>query len=159
MKWLANIPVIALLLIAPAVADHSNHADWSWHVLSSGISESRVSIYRLDQPIGIFNFSCDLTDADNETYNGTGMKLVRLDSHPEGLLLVTCNAGAHSQQVAIIDLASKSNQPVLTRTGSYFASWELQQGELWISYDQPCAAGIGAECPNGFETIFDRYPE
>ncbi len=155
---------LAFLIAACCVsvsADHKADAPWSWHVLSSGLDESRLSVYRRDQLLGIFNLSCDLTDAAEgpAVENGASLELVRIDSHPEGLLLITCNVGAHSQQVAIIDLAAKSNQPVFSTTGSYIAKWEVQDGELWIGYDRPCAEGIGVECPDGFETIFVQYPD
>ena len=141
-------------------ADHKPEADWSWHVLSGGISESRMSIYRRDQLFGIFNFSCDLTDAGDgdSSESNASLNLVQLDSMPDGLLLITCNVGAHSQQVNIIDLASTSNLPAFSKTGSYIADWEIQDGELWIRYDQPCATGVSVECPDGFETIFVQYP-
>jgi hypothetical protein len=119
-----------------------------------------VSIYKRDRLLGIYNFSCDLTDAgegDNGDSNAR-LNLVKLDSNPEGLLLITCNVGAHSQQINIIDLARKSNLPVFSETGSYMADWEIQDGELWLSYDQPCETGISVECPDGFETIFVQYP-
>ena len=153
--------LIPLLLAFNANGDHKADADWSWHILSSGISESRMSLYRRDRLIGIYNFSCDLTDASegDRVEKNASLNLVRLDTHPDGLLLITCQAGAHAQQVAIIDLASKSNQPVFAKTGSFIADWELQDGELWIRYDRPCDTGPTVECPDGFETIFTRFPE
>jgi len=142
-----------------AAADHKPQADWSWHVLASGISESRISIYQRDQLLGIFNFSCDLTDADAEDSidSNASLSLVIIDSNPEGLLVITCNVGAHSQQVNIIDLTKHPGHPVFSKTGSYVAGWEIQDGELWLSYDQPCETGISVECPDGFETIFEQY--
>lgn len=146
---------------ASVSADHKVDAPWSWHVLSSGLEESRLSVYRRDQLLGIFNLSCDLTDAREGPgiKNGAGLNLVRLDSHPEGLLLITCNVGAHAQQIAIIDLAVKTNQPVFSETGSFFADWDVREGELWIRYDRPCEGGVSIECPDGFETIYVQYPE
>jgi hypothetical protein len=159
-----RIAKLALLLCACCVAvnaDHKSDADWSWHILSAGLDESRISIYRRDQLLGIFNLSCDLSETREgpAIEDGASLNLVRLDSHPQGLLLITCNVGAHSQQVVIIDLAVKSNQPAFSETGSYFAGWEIQDGELWIGYDQPCEGGAGVECPDGFETIFVQYPD
>ncbi len=155
---------LALLIAAGCVnanADHKADAPWSWHIVSAGLDESRISVHRRDRLLGIFNLSCDLTDVSEgpRIENNASLNLVQIDSHPEGLLLITCNLGAHSQQVAIIDLASKSNQPAFSKTGSYFADWELQDGELWIRYDQPCAEGVSVECPDGFETIFVQYPD
>ena len=155
---------LAILIAAWCIsvsADHKVDAPWSWHVLSSGLDESRLSVYRRDQLLGIFNLSCDLTDASEgpAVENGASLTLVRIESHPDGLLFITCNVGAHSQQVAIIDLATKSNQPVFSRTGSYIARWEVQDGELWIGYDRPCEGGVGVECPDGFETIFVQFPD
>lgn len=145
---------------ANANADHKADALWSWHIVSAGLDESRISIHRRDQLLGIYNLSCDLTDINEgpRIENGASLNLVQIDSHPEGLLLITCNLGAHSQQVAIIDLASKSSQPAFIATGSYFADWELQDGELWIRYDRPCDGGPSAECPDGYETVYEQYP-
>jgi len=155
---------LTLLIAACCVsvnADHKADAPWSWHIVSAGLDESRISVHRRDQLFGIFNLSCDLTDLKEgpRIENNASLNLVQTDSHPEGLLLITCNVGAHSQQVAIIDLNSKSNEPVFTETGSYFADWELQDGELWIRYDQPCPEGVSVDCPDGFETIYVQYPE
>jgi hypothetical protein len=160
---MTRYPYLALLIsiFCPCViADHKPDADWSWHVLSGGISESRMSIYRRDQPFGIFNFSCDLTDAGegDSSESNASVNLVQLESRPDGLLVITCNVGAHSQQVNIIDLSSTSNLPAFSKTGSYIADWEIQDGELWIRYDQPCETGVSVECPDGFETIFLQYP-
>ena len=160
---MTNYRYLGLLITAFCLtlnADHKPDADWSWHILSGGISESRMSLYRRDQPFGIYNFSCDLADAseDSSTESSASLNLVKIDSRPAGLLVITCNTGAHAQQVNIIDLSSTSNLPAFSVTGSYIADWEIQDGELWIRYDQPCATGVSVECPDGFETIFVQYP-
>ena len=159
MRYLA-FAILLLSGLTRVGADHDSGAPWSWHVVSGGLDESRVAFYREQELIGIFNFSCDLTGAvDSETEpNGASLELVRPDSHPDGLLLLKCNLGAHSQHLAIIDPALKSRQVVFTETGSYFIAWELQDGELWISYDRPCDTGPTVDCPDGYETIFVRYP-
>jgi hypothetical protein len=74
-------------------------------------------------------------------------------------MLVSCNVGAHSRQIEIIDLTRQSKEPVFSATGSYAASWEIQDGELWIGYDEPCDTGPTVECPDGYETRFVQYPE
>ena len=155
-------PLLCMLVVSgPASADHKPDAVWSWHILSTGISESRMSIYRRDELLGIFDFSCDLTELDDDDSgdNGNTIQLVRIDTHPRGLLLLRCNLGAHSQMLSIIDLAQKASEPAFSRTGSFFAAWEIQDGELWISYDQPCDGGRSVDCPDGFETIFVQFPE
>ena len=156
--------LIALLFGACCVnvgAGHKDNAPWSWHIRSAGSDESRIAIYRGDKPLGNFDISCDLTDVREgpQVENGASLNRVQIDSHPDGLLLITCNVGAHSQMISIIDLASKANEPVFSVTGSFFAKWELQDGALWISYDRPCEAGLSVECPDGFETIFLQYSE
>jgi len=152
--------VVLLACCGSAVADHDTGASLSWHVLSGGLDESRIAIYRQRELVGIFDFACDLTAAadGNPQENGASLNLVQPESNPEGLLIVTCNVGAHSQHIAVIDPTSKSNQPVLARTGSYFADWEIQDGELWISYDQACDTGPTIDCPDGFATVFVQYP-
>ena len=160
MRRLAML--IALCLAGPGatLADHRPDAPWSWHIVSGGIGESRVSIFRRDRLIGIYDITCDLTmavEGSRENAEAT-INLVDLDSNPAGLLLITCNVGAHSRQIAVIDLASKSTRPALVRTGSYFADWEVQDDELWISYDRPCDTGPTVECPDGYETVFEAFP-
>jgi len=153
--------VLILLVMAGGVlADHDTGATWSWHVVSGGLDESRVAIYNQREMIGIFDFSCDLTAVGEGDMGETdaSLNLVQPESNPGGLLVVTCNVGAHSQYIAIVDPTSKSNQPVFAETGSYFVKWELENGELWISYDHPCATGVSVECPDGFETVFVQYP-
>ena len=147
-------------IFTSAVADHESGAAWSWHVVSAGLDESRVALYRQQQLVGIFNFSCDLTataDSDDGE-NGPSLELVEAGAHPGGLLLLKCNVGAHSQHLAIVDPSRKTGHVVFTRTGSYFVEWEIQDGELWISYDQPCETGPSVDCPDGYETVFVRYP-
>ena len=143
-----------------ANADHEPDAHWSWHVVSAGADESRLSVYRASTLLGIYNISCDLTDAreGESVEDGASLNLVRPLSSPEGLLVITCNVGAHSQLITIIDLTRKSKQPVFSATGSYAATWEIQDGELWVGYDEPCDTGPSVDCPDGFETVFVKYP-
>lgn len=160
MTRFISLLLLTLAFGGGAMADHKTGATWSWHVLSGGLDESRVAIYRKQDLVGIYNFSCDLTTAVDSDVPAAdaSLQLVKPASNPEGLLVVTCNVGAHSQHIAIVDPTSKSNRAVFERTGSYFANWEIEEGELWISYDQPCAGGLGVDCPDGFETVFVRNP-
>ena len=160
MSRFFNLAPLLLALASNALADHTIGTTWSWHLLSAGLDESRVAIYDKKALIGIFDFSCDLT-AEGEgdmRENGASLELVHPDSNPEGLLVVTCDLGAHSQYIAIVDPNHKTHRPVFAETGSYFAKWELQDGALWISYDRPCETGPSVECPDGFETVFVPYP-
>ncbi|MDH3388040.1 MAG: hypothetical protein OEN02_09045 [Gammaproteobacteria bacterium] len=161
MNRYRRIALLLLVLSANAGAHHDSGADWSWHVVSAGLDESRVAIYRQRDLVGIFDFSCDLTNAleSGVPGNGASLEVVKPASNPDGLLIVTCNVGAHSQYLAVVDPKHKSGQPAFARTGSYFVKWELADGELWISFDEPCAEGVGVECPDGFETIFVQYSE
>jgi hypothetical protein len=149
-----------LLWCALAGADHQPDAQWSWHVVSAGADESRLSVYRASTPLGIYDISCDLTDVreGERGEDNASLNLVSPVSSPEGLLLINCNVGAHSQMITIIDLTRKSKQPVFTAIGSYSATWEIQDDELWIGYDEPCDTGPTVECPDGFETVFVQYP-
>ena len=156
-------PVLLLSLLlwcALAGADHQPDEHWSWHVVSAGADESRMSVYRGSTPLAIYDISCDLTDAreGESVEDSASLNLVRPVSNPQGLLVINCNVGAHSQMITIIDLTRKSKQPVFTATGSYSATWEIQDGELWIGYDEPCDTGPTVECPDGFETVFVQYP-
>ena len=107
------------------------------------------------------DIDCDLTDLGEgeRVDDNASPNLVKPDARAEGLLVIMCNVGAHAQQVTITDLARKSTQPAFTATGSYTASWELQDGELWIGYDEPCDTGPSVECPDGFVTRFVQYPD
>ena len=157
-----RILLISLLAwCAVAAADHRPEADWSWHVAAAGGDESRLSVYRREELFGIFDIACDLTDAvEGEAVDGNAsISLLRPDAHPEGLLVIVCNVGAHSQMLTVVDLAQRSTHPAFSATGSYSAGWELQDGELWIGYDEPCDTGPTVDCPDGYKTIFVQYPE
>jgi len=156
-----RIILMLLVFFTTAQADHRPGYEWSWHILSAGSDESRLSIYQRDQLFGIYDIPCDLTGAsEGEPVNDKpSLNVVKTDLNPEGLLVISCNVGAHSQQIVIIDLARGSKKPAFSATGSYSASWEIQDGELWIGYDEPCDTGPTVDCPDGFETTFVQYPE
>jgi hypothetical protein len=151
--------LLFLFCFIPASADHKPDAEWSWHVVSAGGDESRMSIYRGDQLHGIYNVDCDLSNAreGERSDDYASINLVKPDSSPAGLLVISCNVGAHSQQIAIIDFSASARLPVFSATGSYSATWELQGGELWIGYDEPCDSGPTVDCPDGYATIFVPY--
>ena len=156
--------LMLLLLLIPnfqALADHDPAAEWSWHVMSAGADESRLSVFRGELMFGIYNLDCDLTDAvsGERTDDSASINLVKPETSPGGLLIISCNVGAHSQQVGIIDLEQKSTQLAFSVSGSYTARWEVQDGELWIGYDEPCETGPSVECPDGFVTTFVQYPQ
>ena len=153
--------LLALSLAAPGgIAEHRDAGGLSWHALSSGIGASRIAIYDGRKMIGIYDLDCDLTipPQQDPREGGATLETVAPDSHPHGLLLITCDLGAHSQLLSIIDPRVKGKRPVYSRDGSYFVAWELQDGELWISYDRPCAGGESSVCPDGFETLFEPFP-
>ena len=150
---------VLLLCCAIVGADHKPEADWSWHVQSSGPDETRLVVFQKELRFAIYNLECDLgevTEGDSDD-DDASIELVRLASSE--LLIVRCNVGAHSQQLTILDLQRKSPEPVFSATGSYSASWEIQDGELWIGYDEPCDGGASVDCPDGFVTLFVQYPE
>jgi len=154
---------LSLLLLCCSVTASANHqpdAEWSWHVVSAGGDESRLSIYRGQQLHGIYDVDCDLSDAreGERSDDYASINLVKADSSPAGLLVISCNVGAHSQQIVVIDLAASARHAVFSATGSYSATWNLQDGELWIGYDEPCDTGPTLECPDGYKTIFVPYP-
>ena len=65
MIILVQVLLLSLVLTSGAMANHDSGASLSWHVLSGGLDESRVAIYRKQDLVGIYNFSCDLTAADS----------------------------------------------------------------------------------------------
>lgn len=158
---IVNLVILLLAGCAVAYAGHRPEAEWSWHVLSTGADESRLSVFRREQLIGIYNIACDLTDAAEAAAidGNASVDLLKPDTHPKGLLVIQCNVGAHSQQITIFDPGLKTRQPVFSVTGSYVARWELQDGELWIGYDEPCDLGPSVDCPDGFATVFVQYPD
>jgi len=149
-----------LVFCATVNADHKPDAEWSWHVQSAGADESRLAVHQRDQRFGIYDLDCDLGDVtEGESGDDNArLQLLSLPSGPQELLIISCNVGAHSQQITIFDLARKSKQPVFSATGSYSASWEVQDGELWIGYDEPCDTGPSVDCPDGYITTFVQYP-
>ncbi len=155
------VRLIALAALATAAVAAVHGADGlSWHALSSGIGESRIAVYDGERMIGIYDLECDLTVAPepDPREGGATLEMAYPESYPQGLLLITCDLGAHSQLLSIIDPQVKSKRPAYSRDGSYFVSWELQDGELWISYDRPCADGESSACPDGYETLFEPFP-
>jgi hypothetical protein len=157
---LKNLICLLLLVSTSLVrADHDPASAWSWHVMSAGGDESRLAVYQFDRLIGIYDIDCDLTDASaGDRVDGiASINLVKPTIRPQGLLVISCNVGAHSQQISIIDPQHKSSVVAFSVTGSYAATWELQDGELWIGFDEPCDTGPTVECPDGFANTFVQY--
>lgn len=141
-------------------AEYDPAAALSWQLESSGIFESRLAVYQFEQVLGIYSIDCDLTDANAGAGDMDYAKInvAGFEARPAGVLIVICSVGAHSQQLSIIDPQHEPGEVAYSVTGSYTASWELQDGELWLGFDEPCDTGPTVECPDGFANTFVQYP-
>ncbi len=151
--------ILLMALAGSLAADHDSDSKLSWHLLSAGLDESRLSVHRQEALVGIFNLPCDLTGIGSaQSEDGIDIAVVDIPARPQGLLVIRCNVGAHAQMLSIIDPSNKSTAPAWQRSGSFFARWEIEDDELWLEYDRACETGVSIECPDGFETRFESYP-
>ncbi len=136
---------------------------WSWAIESAGFGGSRIAVKSGNIVRARYEVECDLSardvgDVDEPEDVAPSVDRVRPDSHPAGLLAVVCPVGAHSARLSFFDPLVDSTQPVFTRTGSFFAHWELRKGGLWAIYDQPCEAKHPGACEIPFETVELPWP-
>jgi len=140
---------------------------WTWSLEHAEYLHSELSITNESGISSFFEFQCDLSSAISKTeqrYPFTGEVPTKIDvvltqAHPRGLLLITCPFGAHSGQVTIIDPNVKGNKMVLQKTGSYFASWELNAGQLSIHYDTPSKHQSNDAYAAPFKTVVIEWPQ
>ncbi|MDG1820957.1 MAG: hypothetical protein P8H24_03865 [Methylophilaceae bacterium] len=111
--------------------------DWAWQLESATVFESVVTIKKANGYLTRYPFQCDLTDALNENaQQSSTIQIVVPNSHPKGLLILSCHQGEHAQILSIID--PFKNKVVYKRNGRYFVDWRLEDGKLVIEYDRPC---------------------
>ena len=134
---------------------------WSWQLDRAGFDESQISIHQQDQAIASYTIECDLSDANTEVDDEEmpSVDKVITSEHPNGLLAVVCNIGAHSKEVLLFDPLSNSEQAVYTKTGSYYADWKLKEDALWIIHDQPCTQADESNCDAPFEQVEFPLPD
>jgi len=146
-KFLISVLLLSYLNLihVGVVAAEAKTESWSWKLDSADLMESKISILSGKKVLASYFVGCDLSDAlskeisEEEENPGKVDKIVSA-SFPSGILLVTCTVGAHSQSISIFDPKVNSKEAVFSKTGSYYAGWELKDGQLVIFYDRPCDA-------------------
>jgi len=146
-KFLIPILLFSYLSLthASATAAEAKTEEWSWKLDSADLMESKISILVGKKLLASYFVGCDLSDAlsreiqEEEENPGKVDKIVS-PAFPDGILLVTCIVGAHSQNISIFDPKVNSKEAVFSKTGSYYAGWEIKNGQLVIFYDRPCDA-------------------
>lgn len=126
-----------------------------WTLLESDTYSSRIEVLRGDRSLGTYSLNCDVSPEANELeFDLSIHEINRADivsSKNDGsyLLVVVCNHGAHSREISIFDTSRRSDEPAWSKVGSYFADWQLIDGDLCISYDLPCTDDV---CDQPFVT-------
>lgn len=132
----------------------------SWRLGQTDLYESQISLYQADDNIATYTVSCDLSEAvgselsdertEAENSESPSIDIVQTNTWSQGVLIVRCIVGAHSQMVAVYDPFSSEQDAVYSKTGSYYAEWELRDDDLWVRYDQRCLEGDETPCENAF---------
>ena len=126
-----------------------------WTLLEFDTYSSRIEVLRDDRSLGTYNLNCDASPEANELEYDLSIHeinradIVSLNNDGSNLLVVVCNHGAHSREISIFDTSRRSDEPVWSKVGSYFADWQLVHGDLSISYDLPCTDDV---CDQPFAT-------
>jgi len=154
---------LAAFLMFIAITVNAEHAQltWTWQLDRAMLNDSVVSISIDGQAISHYEFSCDLSDALLETEedeSSATIDSVVTDSNPEGLLVVTCMFGAHSEQISIIDPFQNKRHAEFSKVGSYFVDWHLNDDQLWIKYDESCEKKDNDVCDVPFLTVEMPWP-
>lgn len=132
----------------------------SWRLDQGGLYESKVSVYQSDEKLASYTVGCDLSDATSFEYfnehteegdaEQATVDIVQIKAHKKGVLIVRCVIGAHSQMVEVYDPFSTEEEAFYSRSGSYYAEWELRDHELWVKYDQRCSEEDETQCDDAF---------
>jgi len=132
--------------------------DWAWQLEHSDLYDSLISINRADGSHTTHEFSCDLGDALGKVSDEPAATVDRVITHskPNGIFIVSCFVGAHSEQLVIIDPLSEKQAPAFKIVGSYFVDWSIDAGQVLIRYDVPCESDNVCETP--FITVEQQWP-
>jgi len=133
---------------------------WTWKLSSSDFMESNIAIFNGKKALANYVVGCDLSDAvskniPEEEESARIEKYISTDI-PNGVLLVTCIVGAHSKEVSIFDPRVNSREAVFSKTGSYYAGWEVSNNQLMIFYDRPCEVAQ-KDCEN-YQRVSVKWP-
>lgn len=129
----------------------SNHhwqlVDGSSQVLSIFDAQSQV-------PGGRYDLSgCMFCSGDDDNCESDGVVEINLMSRPkEPVLAVTCHVGAHSQRLHILAPWRNQREPVFTKTGAYYVTFEHMPDGITIEYDTRADDGT-------FEQVIEDWPQ
>ncbi|MEH6502825.1 MAG: hypothetical protein V7682_02865 [Cycloclasticus sp.] len=134
---------------------------WKWQLEHAALYDSVLSITQDKKQLSTHEVACDLSSAmSNDRYDESAatIDIVVTKLKPDGILVVTCTVGAHSEQVLIIDPSQDEKHYEFIKVGSYFVDWYVNDGQLWIRYDEPCKIKQNNECDVSFSTIEMSWP-
>jgi len=145
-----------ILLVTGFVSAEQNKIKWSWKIERAEFYDSVISITSDNHELKHYQFACDLSDALPEPINdetSATINIVHTEAKPNGLLVITCNVGAHSERIVVIDPLNDEPDALFVKTGSYFVDWRVGDGELLIRYDEPCKPAESKSCDVPFSTV------
>lgn len=130
---------------------------WEWQLESSSFYESKIAIRSKGKIIASYEFGCDLNQNQSalldEDESSATIEKLQLQSGSTSLLIITCNIGAHSQQLSIVEPNTNPHTPIFEKTGSYFVRWKKSEDTIIITYDKPCKETNNKVCEVPFEAI------
>ncbi len=152
-----------MLLSACASAPPQAPERWRWIVAETGFAASTVEVLRSGALLTTIDVACDLSDAkarrsDTEEHTSSRVEAIYGTPYPNGLLIISCPTGAHSERIDVYDPAGRGATPVYSRVGSYFVDWRIDHGVLLVSYDLPCDAEdrATASCGMAFHAVEEQ---
>ena len=134
---------------------------WKWQLEHAALYDSVLSITQDEKQISTHEVACDLSSAmsnDIDDEPAATIDIVVTKLKPDGILVVTCTVGAHSEQILIVDPFKDEKYNEFIKIGSYFVDWYVNDGQLWIRYDEPCEIKQNNECDVSFSTMEMSWP-
>ena len=160
IKYFLFIATIVALIITVAMIT-TEKVNWTWTLEQAAMYNSVLSITNENNVVSKFELACNLTDAINKTKEdetSATISVVLTKTHPKGLLVISCNVGAHSEQIIIINPNQNSDKIVFKKTGSYYVDWKITDQQLVITYDKPCTPYPSKVCENRFTAVKLIWP-
>lgn len=145
--------LFALVFLTGVKADESSDNTWQWKLLKAELYDSEIAIVKKQVKIAHYQLDCDLSEYQNEDEFTPSINKIVNSKQPHGLLIVTCNVGAHAVRLNIFDPHKNTKEPIFSQTGSYLAYWEIESEQLWIIYDTPCTSSKAKQCEAPFEQV------
>lgn len=148
MIYISQLFLLFLLFTSHLTADEFEHNkpyikklhDKEWVITISKYGEY-LYIYNVathpPKTLGSYKLGmCSFCEGEDDECYKTGAFAKEFSFYPNPVILLSCKIGAHSARFMIIDPEVNKSEPILSVSGSYYASYKIKEDYVEIQVDR-----------------------